>query len=164
VIPDDDLREATETIEQQLIALGCDWIVEFVNAQEKESEAFEVLVERAPRFRPSRATKKSPELGDSIDLVHVAHRRLLLLIIAIQTFCISPFHWVKQAHLTLMEDSEHRVEGTDILELVPLETALVRELERSVGNLGRYLVENLDDAAAAELLRHWVMGTEQSPS
>jgi len=164
VIRQEEAAQAVSALEEVLLGLGYSWIVEFVEGQEKELSAL-YLTDREDsgtfdyfddsRKSPMVPKRTAPDLG-LMSRMRPELRRMTLLLLAIDAFCVLPYYWIRTA-----EDTLARVDlrTTNLSELGSgfHDGTAVGTLEGAVRALASFILENGEDPAAAELIRYWVL-------
>lgn len=164
-----EIREAsaelTRALEEQRLA----WIVDAVNQKESEIAATADLLKiRTERHRDlvakARAKNKKPPKEESLpfelndwDFLDEHYRRLLLLMVGIDQYCVGPFHAVRAAEASL----KNRLDAptnltTEILKSPPSQA--VDKLHHAVLRMADYLRENSGDERVLKILQQWRRG------
>ncbi len=122
MIQQEEAAQAVSALEQVLLGLGYSWIVESADGQTKEISAL-YLSDRAESgtFDHFDDSQKSPKVrkGTAPDLGLMTRmrpelRRLTLLLLAVDTYCVLPYYWIREAEDTL---ARAEVRATNLSEL-----------------------------------------------
>lgn len=168
MIDEADVAAATRIIEKALVEYRLTWIIEAVNLKEAEIAATaDLLLARKERrdallqkVDPKKPRKRKPkedplpfELGDW-DELSAKYRRLLLLTIAIDRYCVLPFHASRAANDTIADllDVETNLD-TEVLRR-PSEDSIV-QLRASVRGIEAQLIESAEDPVVLKILKRW---------
>lgn len=142
------------------------WIIDAVNQKESEiSATADLLRARTARRKElidaAEAKNKKPPKEDPLpfelndwDFVDEHYRRLLLLIVAIDQYCVGPFNAARVAEMTVRGRLDAPTNlMTEILQPPPPEA--VAKLQRTVRELADFLGQNSGDERVVKILAQW---------